>query len=132
MPLRCKVFARLNNCTNCDEADVTFVQTHKNAKSLFTLYQYSGTPPRLLLRYRRLKSNYQTIRYFVHIWKDNSRTRLPTDANFRFLRMLSVKCTYYLKHTQNCSLFFTTLDIRFSHFQHLCALCYKTYLSSGV
>ena len=34
MPLRCKVFARINNCANCDEADVSFVQTQKNAKSL--------------------------------------------------------------------------------------------------
>ena len=32
MPLRCKVFARLNNCANCDEADVSFVQTHKKRK----------------------------------------------------------------------------------------------------
>ena len=29
MPLRCKVFARLNNCANGDEADVSFVQTQK-------------------------------------------------------------------------------------------------------
>ena len=29
MPLRCKVFARLNNFVNCDEADVSFVQTQK-------------------------------------------------------------------------------------------------------
>ena len=37
MPLRCKVFARLNNCANCNEADVSFVQTQKkNAKSLIT------------------------------------------------------------------------------------------------
>ena len=36
MPLRCKVFARLNNCTNCDEADVSFVQTQKNTKSLLS------------------------------------------------------------------------------------------------
>ena len=34
VPLRCKVFARLNNCANCDEADALFVQTQKNAKSL--------------------------------------------------------------------------------------------------
>ena len=36
MPLRCKIFARLNNCANCDEADVSFVQTQKNAKSLIS------------------------------------------------------------------------------------------------
>ena len=29
VPLRCKVFARLNNCANGDEADVSFVQTQK-------------------------------------------------------------------------------------------------------
>ena len=32
MPLRCKVFARLNNCANGDEADVSFVQTQKKRK----------------------------------------------------------------------------------------------------
>ena len=34
VPLRCKVFARLNNCANGDEVDVLLVQTQKNAKSL--------------------------------------------------------------------------------------------------
>ena len=29
VPLRCKVFARLNDCSNWDEVDVTFVQTQK-------------------------------------------------------------------------------------------------------
>ena len=29
VPLRCKVFAILNNCANGDEADVSFVQTQK-------------------------------------------------------------------------------------------------------
>ena len=36
MPLRCNVFARLNNCANCDEADVSFVQTQKT-QSLYSL-----------------------------------------------------------------------------------------------
>ena len=30
MPLRCKVFARLNDCANCDEVDVSF--KHKKRK----------------------------------------------------------------------------------------------------
>ena len=34
MPLRCKVFARLNNCANCDEADVSFFQTHKKKRKV--------------------------------------------------------------------------------------------------
>ena len=52
MPLRCKFFARLNNCANCDEADVSFVQTQKKRKvsilyletaGLFWLYHYQYT-----------------------------------------------------------------------------------------
>ena len=39
MPLRCKVFARLNNCANCDEADVSFVQTQKT-QSLYFVWVY--------------------------------------------------------------------------------------------
>ena len=42
MPLRCKVFARLNNCANCDEADVSFVRTQKNAKSLICMRLQKG------------------------------------------------------------------------------------------
>ena len=32
VPLRCKVFARLHNCPNGDEADASFVQTQKKRK----------------------------------------------------------------------------------------------------
>ena len=44
MPLCCKVFARLNNCTNGDEADVSFIQTQKRKvsivnNSLMQIYQ---------------------------------------------------------------------------------------------
>ena len=38
MPLRCKVFARLNNCANCDKADVSFVQTQKKRKVSIMLH----------------------------------------------------------------------------------------------
>ena len=35
MPLRCKVFARLNNCANGDEVYVSFVQTQKTQSHYF-------------------------------------------------------------------------------------------------
>ena len=48
MPLRCKVFARLNNCANGDEADVSFVQ--KKAKSLMPL-DLGGILPQIKLEH---------------------------------------------------------------------------------
>ena len=61
MPLRCKVFARLNNCANCDEADVPFVQTKKkNAKSLFSF-----------------------IGHNFYLLRDDFKTHLPVDQWLR-------------------------------------------------
>ena len=37
MPLRCKVFAILNDCSNWDEVDVTFVQTQKSQSLIWPL-----------------------------------------------------------------------------------------------
>ena len=37
MPLRCKVFARLNDCSNWGEVDVTFVQTRKSQSLSFLI-----------------------------------------------------------------------------------------------
>ena len=42
MPLRCKVFARLNNCANCDEADVSFVQTQKTQSLYYVHMNVNG------------------------------------------------------------------------------------------
>ena len=41
MPLRCKVFARLNDCWNWDEVDLTFVQTQKS-QSLYWVKKSSA------------------------------------------------------------------------------------------
>ena len=42
VPLRCKYFARLNNCANGDEADVSFVQTQKTQSHYYMQKPFKG------------------------------------------------------------------------------------------